>query len=434
MPEIETVQEVPHYKGVTNNFLSGITAALETEPEPKEPKEEKGGKADPGERPDPVPPGDKPAVAKDTDPKDTKPPVDDAKDAKTAPVEPAAKTEDTRGEDWSTKQQPKSKQEWEKFRAQRGKEQEMYKADIKAAEAKALELTTKLTELETKANIKPELSKEEKARIEQLTQENQQLTEAVMKLRVTEHPKFKAHFQAPIDDAISEAKTLVGEGNAPVVERILKMDDNEYRKAQLDDFLSTLDDDGLKMDIRSIVRDIRKANVEKDKEIKRVSEHNATLTVKETAEAEARAAATRAGGEKAFNDVVKELTDPEKGNPIFQTREGDDAWNKTVQNLKDSAKGLLTNNNLKPDVIVRAAHFAVAMPVVLQAYQTDAKAWKEKEAQYEKQIADLTKAQPKSGQTARTDNGEGKFRPTRDMKPFKVAEGFVKDAMSRLGM
>lgn len=428
-------------KSIMSGFMKGVKA-LDLESDTK--KEEPSGKVITEQRPVKVAPTAKPAVDNTAPPEKASDAPRDAggdnggadteKDKSLTEAKPdATKAIEDKDDDYLNAPQPKDKKGWEKWTGNRAKKETALRNDIKTRDTQINELKTKLTELETKSTVSTEPSPELKTQLDRLAGENKELTEAVMRLRVTEHPKFKAHYQAPIDDAISEAKAIVGDEHAPTVERILKMDDNEYRKAQLDDFLSTLDDEGTKADVRGIVRDIRKANTEKAKEIKRVQEHNMTLDAQESTAATEKAAKAKTLQETAFKETLRELTDPEKGFAVFQPREGDDAWNQGVQKRLEAAKGLLTSNSLDPKVVVKAAHFAVALPAVLSAYHAESEAWKAEKTALESKLAELVAAQPKGGGT-RSSEDSGKLKIDKDKKPWQQSSAWAKAVVDQFGV
>ncbi len=418
-------------RDLMKNWMAGVDKLMaDPEPKPKEPS----GKNPPAERPADVAPATKPVVGDDAAAKgpDTAQgasgadpggkPVADAKPA--AEAAPEAKKEEAKA-DWETAPAPKGAKEWDKWKEGRRTAETKLKQEIQAREAKIKEFETKVTELESKASSGTEPDPLTKAQLDRLETENKALTESIMRLRVTEHPKFKAHYQAPIDDAITEAKTIVGEEHAATVEKILKMDDNEFRKSQLDEFLSNFDDEGVKTDIRGIVRDIRKVHIDRKKEIDRVEAHNATLSAQEQAAAKTKSEQETKARESAYLNTVKALTDPVKGFLPFQTKDGDEAWNEGVQKRIDAAKGLLSGQNLSPDQIVQAAHWAVALPAVVQMHDAAFESWKQEKAKFEAQIAELSKAQPSGGSGAPKEQSTDKIKVKAGMKPWQISKSWA---------
>lgn len=423
-------------RNLMKNWMAGVDKLM-ADPVPDPKPKDTSGKTTAPERSADVAPATEPPVG--TAPADKGPdsaqgaagddpggkPSADAKPASEASADPKKEPEKA---DWETAPAPKGAKEWDKWKEGRRNAETKLKQEIQSRESKVKELETKLTELESKASTAPETDPATKAQLERLESENKQLTESIMRLRVTEHPKFKAHYQAPIDDAIAEAKTIVGEEHAATVEKILKMDDNEFRKNQLDEFLSNFDDEGVKTDIRGIVRDIRKVHIDRDKEIKRVEAHNATLSAQEQAAAKTKADSEQKARETAYLNTVKALTDPAKGFLPFQKRDGDEAWNEGVQKRLDAAKGLLLGQNLTADQIVQAAHWAVALPAVVQMHEAAAESWKAEKAKYEAQIAELSKAQPAGGSGAPKEQASDKIKLNKNMKPWQVSKSWAEAA------
>lgn len=404
------IEESP--RGAMHNFLGSITSQLESEPKPvvgDTAALEKAG--DPGAAtggPDKGGTG-----ATDAKPvTDTKPKAD-------------AKPAEDEDDDFSKAQQPKSKPDWENFRKiARDKKAELrakLTKEIKERDDRLAELTAKISSAKPSDEPSPEL----KAQLERYEAENKELNDTVMRIKVTEHSKFKAAFDKPIEAAIARAKRHVGPEKAEQIEKILKLTDPEFRQAKLDEFYADIDSEMVKGRLNVVLEDLDKIQVEREAAIEERKQHYATLEDRETAARAAQESKTKAVQEQAFKDTVNELTDPAKGFAVFQTRDGDDAWNEGVKKRLDSAKGLLTSNNLDPATVIKAAHYAVALPAVLASYRAEADSWKEKEATYEAQIAELSKAQPKGG-TAKTDNGEARTEIKPGKKPFEYSRDFGK--------
>lgn len=400
------------------------TSKTITQAAPK--KEEPSGATTTGNRPDPVEPATKPVVVNPT-------PVQagtaDNGGTSTGTTESGAsprptetgtsKVEDE--DDYLKAEPPKDKANWDKWTGRRLKKETALKKDITDREARIADLEKKLTEFESKSTS-AEPDPRIKAEIDRLQSENKELTDRITALNVTEHPKFKAYFQTKIDDAIAEAKSIVGKDKEEQIERILKMPDNEFRKAQLDEFLTELDNDGDRMDVRGVVRDLRKVDKERDQEIRRANEHKGKLE----ADTQAQAQASRAQREQVFNETLKAMTDPEKGFAPFQVKDGDDAWNKIVKDRVEAAKGLLFSNDLKPEYIAKAAFNAVALPAILKAYQTDSANWSHERSKFEAQIAELSAAQPKTGTASDTKTGSEQPVINKDSNPYNVVREWAK--------
>ena len=91
--------------------------------------------------------------------------------------------------------------------------------------------------------------------------------------------------------------------------------------------------------------------------------------------------------EGLFNETLANET---KSNFMFQKRDGDEAWNKEVQQRIDFAKNLLFNEK-DPNRIAKAAFFASGFPSVVQyALERDKRI-----EQLEQQVKDLTAATPR---------------------------------------
>lgn len=301
-----------------------------------------------------------------------------------------AKTDAEGKEGDDDRKMPRSQKNWEDYKLADKKRLDAVKEKLTAAETQIKEFQTKYAEVETKLKEKPPTDPEVEARAKQLESENKALTEKIIELDVTQHPKFKAYYEGGIDKQIGNAKKLVGTEKADVIERILKLPDGDYKKLQLREFVSEMDDDMDKQQLGSIVIKINDLKEDREAEIEKASQHKDKLVVqRQTA-----AATQQKQLQTAFENTLKQLQDPKDGMIIYQKREGDTAWNAEVDKTIDMAKRILSSNNLKPETISKLTFDALAFPKLLTTFHAKMTEWNTEKATLEAQVKELTAAQP----------------------------------------
>lgn len=237
-----------------------------------------------------------------------------------------------------------AKSSWAKLKAAR---------DEAAQKAAALEAEI----LALKQQFDPELFKKTK-------EENDQLTQALRRLNVEMHPKFRETFDAPIEQAVSRAKKFVPEQYHADIDKVLKAPDSPER----DQAIAAITEQLPIHKQAAFIRHVEDASMALEKkqmalkdEQKYVSEWEAQEKAKqETARTQADALART-----TFNNVFKtKFSD----NPIFKGEEAE-------TNLR-AAQDLLFGNN-PPEVLAEAvlyAQYGKQMAPLLQKAHDELKA------------------------------------------------------------
>lgn len=323
------------------------------------------------------------------------------------PTEPAAKVpvdEKPLGDDPS--RWPRSAQEWKKFREEREREKAERDSRIKTLEEELTGLKGKTSSL-----IDPK-------EVESIKQERDALSDRLRVVSVQQHPKFQAYFNNKTQAQMDMAKRIVGEEQAGEIEKVLKLPDSDYRTAKLEEILGGLSQ--LKATQFGVVlNNLEEIEMERQNEIAR-----ADKTYQEMIESEKRNGSERRQTlEKVFNSAVERLSGKD-GLPVFQTKEGDDAWNAGVKKRIETAKSILFSQQ-NPEALVEAALHATAFHPLLQALQfslTEA-------AKLNSQIKEMTEATPKlqpGGQDNNPDNPPPKQEIKQGSRPMQVAETWMK--------
>lgn len=417
----QAAEDNSSFKEIMGGFMEKVKADA---PPPTKSKEKPNGKSDTAGGSDKQQPADKLAVDAGATVKgagdvhtDKPRTVDTGKTASDKAPEKSATKADPSDDDWDSKPQPKSSDQWETFKKSRKVERDALRADIKTREDKIEALNKKQAELEAKVQTpaRAELSDEIKSKIERLEGENKELHERITVLDVTKNPKFEKYFSEKFTEIYSDAKSVVGEEQASRIERILKFQDPEYRQEQLNAFYADMEDEGARDDLRAIVRDLKKVERERDGEVKKADEHRATIQAKAALEAERNTSHLKG----MFEQAVKGVQDPEKGFAPFQLRDGDENWNKGVQTRLDEVRKLLFSpQELSQEAAARYAFAAVGIAPIVESYKADKSAWAQEKANLEAQINELKGAQPTAGTTtSKTITAGERTQMSRDMKP-----------------
>jgi hypothetical protein len=280
-------------------------------------------------------PGDVPP-----EPKPTPPP---AQPAAAKPTEP--KSDDT--DKW-----PRTAQDWKKFTKARDEQYAAKDAAIKKLESD-LQAERERVAKAIPASESPEF--------DALRKERDLYSEQLKVVSVENHPKFKAHFENRTNAQIELAKRIVGTEKAERLTTLLKLGDSDYKTSQIENLISDLSPMNQSR-IAGVVNALDEIANERQSEISKARENYDKMTAEQQAQANNR----KQGIEKMFSDRIALAQDKEKGFFLFQPREGDEAWNKSVTDRIESAKSLLFGSP-KPDRLMQAALDAAAYPELLKS-------------------------------------------------------------------
>lgn len=218
-----------------------------------------------------------------------------------------------------------AKNSWQKLKAAR---------DEAASKAAALEAEI----LALKQQFDPDIFKKTK-------EENEQLTQALRRLNVEMHPKFRETFDAPIEQAVSRAKKFVPEQYHADVDKVLKAPDSPERDQAIAAITEQLPIHKQAAFIRH-VEDASMALEKKQMALKDEQKYVSEWESQERAKQEAARVQADALAKTTFNNVFKNKF---SDNPIFK---GEGA----EENIK-AAQELLFGNN-PPEVLAEAVLYA----------------------------------------------------------------------------
>ena len=315
---------------------------------------------------------------------------------------------------------PKNSEDWDRFRSKHKGREEKLKGELAARDTQLADLQRQLEA----AKVKPAEDTATNAEIERRDALIKNLTERIAVLDVTKDPRFEQYFDAKLTQQNQMADNIVGAERKDDWKRIMALPDGEYRREQIEEFMGGLTP-YQQSRLGGVINALDGIEQERKTEIEKAGKHRETLM----AQRESKQKDFAAQRQKGFDEALAALQDPKAGNPVFQSREGDEAWNAALAKSVDTAKSLLFGNQIAPREIAKAALFASAFPKVVASYNADMQAKNETITKLEAQVKALTAAQPGGGGSGEKAAGAAEPRSTikASMNPFEVAEAFAAD-------
>ncbi len=330
-----------------------------------------------------------------------------------APTNPPEKSTETEADRW-----PRSAKDWSKFIAVRDE-------NYKKRDSRIKELESKLTETEKALKALPtdpaafETIKSERERFEA---ESKDLSERLRLAAIESHPKFKAYYDGKVNAQVDIARRVVGPEKADAIAEALRMADGAWKSARLEEL--SMDLSAMQASrLGSVLNAIEEIDTERKGEVARAKTDFETAQAKASAAANAAREQSAAKANARFDAIVKQAADPQEGIPLFQTRDGDESWNKAVQARIDGARQTLFGTNGNADTLIRKAIAAEAFPALLESYNTllaQTNALKE-------QVAKLSSASPTIESRPAASGGQGAREPLKPgSRPMEVAADWMR--------
>lgn len=310
---------------------------------------------------------------------------------------------------------PRTSADWKKFRENRKAKETELSGKIDAVTKERDELNTKLKGL-TSFQDTPEYKA--------MVKERDDLSEKLRILDVTQHPKFVAYFDSKTKAQVELAKRIVGNDKADAVAKLLSMPDSDYRTEQIREFVQELDvlDQSR---LGGVLNALTGIDAERSAAINEAKTSGDAIREREKAQADNMRSQQQKQQEAFIEAQIKAITDPTKGNPVFQKRDKDDAWNAAVDKRLESVKTLLMGKITQQDIFNTAANGVAYHQVV-----ADYKAVQEENTKLKAQVAELTAAQPKLDGAAGAKPADGepttKIEVKRGANPMETSGAWAK--------
>jgi len=289
---------------------------------------------------------------------------------------------------------PRTAKDWDAFKA----------AEKARLEAKESEIAKYKQELEAlkKAPATPTPIADDDPRILAHKKEAEELSEKLRMVEITQHPKFKAFYDGKVNAQVEMAKRIVGVENSEAIATLLKLPDNEYRQGKIDELVSTLSPIQQSR-VGSVLNSLNEIEMEREGQIEQAKKDYVAYQEKTKADGEKQKAELKTKVENGFSTVLSTLQNPKDkdGLFIFQEQEGNEEWNKGVEERINYAKNLIFGMN-PPETLMRAVFHAAALPGVVKAYQT----LLSQVNGLQEQVKGMTAAQPALESIAAPEGGE----------------------------
>lgn len=235
----------------------------------------------------------------------------------------------------------------DRFRALEAKKHE---AEQKAS--RAAELEKKLADAEKRLQQQADVSE-----IEKYKKQVEELDAIVQKTALTEHPKFKAHYDGQIEKEVEIASKLLSGEASKEVKALLAQPESRERNKRLNEIAGELETleaskfhaaidriDRLAADKAQQLTDW-KANKQRMAEMTQAEQQQTTEQRKRVVDT-------------AVKEVAARFGDAEKGVELFRKVDGNDEWNAGVEKRMASVRQLV-EANLQPQDIADMAAWAM---------------------------------------------------------------------------
>lgn len=358
----------------------------------------------PVETPPVTPPAEKPAVP----PVETPPTSPVEKPPEPPPVEkPVTPPVESDEDKW-----PRSAKDWE---ARKSKQNERLAAVQKERDAIKVERDSVKAEIEKLKQQGPS------PELDSLKKERDELSERLRLVDVREHPKFKAYFDNKFNSQYELAKRIVGQESATAIVEALQMPEGISKEQRIEELTAGLSN-MKQAQLGGVLTSLAQITQERDSEIANSKSNYEKFYQENEANAKKAAADRIQLVEKTFSEQVKRAQDPKEGMFLFQKRDGDDAWNKSVDDRVTVAKSLFAGTN-KPEVLANASMYAASFPAVLQWAKEQHETVKKLEAQ----VKSLSAASPtvQGGDKKPADGAPKRVEIKKAMNPMEAASAWV---------
>jgi hypothetical protein len=201
------------------------------------------------------------------------------------------------------------------------------------------------------------------------------------------------------------------------MEQLLRQPDSDYKSARLEELVNGMSP-LQQARLGAAINTISEVDSTWSTELAKAKDHHQAMS----AEQEARVAALRAQSDQTFESILNAASDPKEGDPVYQNRDGDDAWNKEVEERVSMAKAVY-NGKAPQESIFKIILAGVAAPAFFRQMDAQAKEIESLKAQIGK-----FKATSPSPQSQRAE-GQGqaeRFRPKQGTSPREWTQNWVK--------
>lgn len=266
--------------------------------------------------------------------------------------------EQTKGMSLNASERFKAAYKREEEATKKAKEFERKVAELEAANKKAVE--------ELQAKLQAAAAPKE---LEDLKKKVTELDEQLEKRALLDHPKFKAAFDNKIEAWIDVAKKYVGQEKAGEVAALLRLPDSTDRNNKIDELAEGIEASLTKTKFLNLVNEIDKVAADREEKVIQWKENKRLLDEQEARE---RAKIQEQNGHRhrqsveqlnaVWNDTAQRLTAKESELEWYQKIEGNENWNKEVDNRLRHVRAL-AEEDMPPDKMYELSALALAAPM-----------------------------------------------------------------------
>jgi len=291
-----------------------------------------------------------------------------------------------------------------------------FDSEQRAIKADALE-----KELTALKSAKPPVELEE---VERLRKQNKELDEIVAKQRLSDHPAFKAFYDAKINDNIEIIKSVVGADKIAEIEAVLRSPDSKYRRESINEFSSELGD-AEKADFLTALGNLNATVRERQRKIDNAKAEWEKAQAHMSEQQQQEAAKGQEAMTNAWNQTAKKLSsEPDSGGlELFREIPGNDAWNNGVRERVEKAKAIF-GKGPTPEAMAELAMMAVALPNYRDLFLMQ----RSMSAKLKARLAQLEGAEPriKSGEPTKSTDFDDNESFIDSVVKGAMREGFLK--------
>ena len=252
---------------------------------------------------------------------------------------------------------------------------------------------------------------------EKIKSERDQLAKHIQLVAIERDPSFNKEFETASSAVLTAAKAAAGK-NASEVEKVLKMAPSEARDEAIEKLMEDVPP-YKQTQIGYALAEMDKLRNLKDARIKESVENWEKLQSQNIQQRTQQQQAERGEMVKVLDRTIAEWSDKEKGLPVLQKRDGDTAWNSSIDDSIQLAKDIF-GGELDIDSLARASLWAASAPLLLKEVASLQEQGKAKDAE----IAQLKGLSPGAdGQGGGGEGGEGDGIP--DGTPYGTAIGMA---------
>lgn len=229
-----------------------------------------------------------------------------------------------------------------------------FRKKYEEAEPKLKQYEQELTELKKAPKHNAEL-------IKTITEERDRYKGMFEQVAVEISPEFHAKYKTRLDGV----KAGLPAEHADKLMSLLTLPDSDAKRKHLAEITAEMDEFQV-AEIVAANREVRTILNERQGELTKAQESLTKIGEERTKKQQERQTALA----KTFDEVIARSQDPKEGIPVFQTKEGDEAWNKSVNERIAVAKAIFSGQIESDSERADAALWAAAAPEFLNQLKT----------------------------------------------------------------